>query len=208
MKIKKDGGENDLITFISTETVKFIMINFPSTPNQSLVASEFTMDLISEKNDWKKDDVKMFFKFVRTQGIEELKVYGNIITPIKLFELVRYYEDEKSVRRESHYRKYKELGREEKLLTTEEPIRKEQMDEYVKRILKTVSDHTPKIAYTGKPQKLFDPVIHESDYDTFLKLIPDLSAEEKEKFRTSIYNFESIIPTEMARREHLIEKLK
>lgn len=200
MKIINEGGSDELIDFIAQQTMKFVMVNFPSTPNQSLVASEFASDLLEQKKDWKKDDVRLFFKFVRTQSIEEIKVYGNMITPIKLFELVRYYEEDKSDKRVVYQRSLKQ----DIDLNSNNP----NVQKYIELIKENIKPTTPKPSPAGAKLHAFDPVLHEKDFETFIALLNDFSKEDKDKWRLSIYNAETIDEKPAKRREQLLELLK
>lgn len=94
--------KGELLSYIITMTVEFIGANFPATQNIIKVSGEFASDIIETRPDWKLPDIKLFFKFIkRNQGLmEEMKSYGNVVTPRKFYEMANKYEEQRSIERE------------------------------------------------------------------------------------------------------------
>lgn len=183
----------------------FIETNFPSTPGKISVSTEVAEDLIETRPDWKLPDIKLFLKFIKhNQGDPEVKIMGNIITPLKLLELASKYEEKRSEARENNLSSYKKL----------EPIteRKEisgNLSEHVNLILSGIKPlpmtNVPSIS---KMEGLFDPVTNTKDFHHMSEIIETLSSEHKNSWYESIEKFSSNDPAEIIRKETLLKKLK
>jgi len=183
---------------IAMETLVFIKASYPTT-DAELVSKEFAKEIF-ERKDWKVADIRMFFTFIKQSAEkEEFKVLGNSIGLMTLLKFVSYYEEQRSWAREQKMKEYKE--------TENQPIA-ENMKEWIDKVLKTVSDNTPKIHYNTQPLKMFDPVQFEADFILFKSEIENLNNEQKKAFKNSIYNVNTIVPQEMERREKLLNLLK
>ena len=132
-----------MLKFISEKTIDFIENNFPSTKNPVGVGVEFAEDIIEQRPDWRIPDISLFFKFIKSNigVIEDLKTYGNVMTPIRLLELTTYYEDVRCNAREEINKK--------NLLSEKEVVSSEKASEFVASILKRIREaHT--VEYTDR----------------------------------------------------------
>jgi hypothetical protein len=183
LSLKRRGFEKPLQKWIALQTLNFIKANYPQSDlvNTPVI---FSQNILENKQDWKRDDIILFFKFfLLNSHLEELKVYGSsfTITPAILFKAVSLFEQEKSAYRESiHKSNHIAIPSDEKRA---EP---EQVKEIVKGILhKTYGEivkgwRTPSIFPEQiKAAENFDPVLSKADYNVFIKSIPTLKKEYK-----------------------------
>lgn len=106
--LSQKNEEPELLGIISQLAARFVSVNFPDT-NADDVSFQFAVDVIETRPDWNILDVVYFFKFIRQrQDIEDTKVWGNKITPVKLSSLMAVYEEHKSQAREQLHRKEEE----------------------------------------------------------------------------------------------------
>ncbi|MCB0539696.1 MAG: hypothetical protein KDE33_19425 [Bacteroidetes bacterium] len=97
--------EKSLLTMITKLTSRFIKSNFVGE-NADSMALQFALDVVESKPDWRVLDILNLFKFIRQrQDIEELRIFGNKISPMKLMSLVAVYENHKSEARELYQKK-------------------------------------------------------------------------------------------------------
>lgn len=103
--LAQKNNEPELMSTISQIAAKFVSVNFPDS-NTDDVSFQFAVDVVEIRPDWNILDVVMFFKFIRQrQDIDEVKVWGNKITPMKLMSLMAVYEQHKSEAREQMHKK-------------------------------------------------------------------------------------------------------
>lgn len=103
----------ELMAYISKTTVVFIKNNFPGTKDPVSVAGEFAEDLMEQRLDWRLPDINLFFKFIKQNvgTMDDIKTFGNVMTPIRLLELATMYEEERCKIREAERKKRPELER-------------------------------------------------------------------------------------------------
>lgn len=100
-----EDREGELLKNIMALTARFIKMNFPDSDSQE-VAMQFAVDVKDARPDWGILDILNFFKFIRhRQDLEECRVWGNKISPMKLMSLAVVYEEHKSIAREQMYRR-------------------------------------------------------------------------------------------------------
>lgn len=111
LKLKQESFET-LLGFVTMCVKNYLEYSFPS---QVGIAAMFANDLIETRPTWKAADFVNLFKFFRQRmdtisavnsdpncvikkpDNENLKVFGNTITPQKLMEMVAVYEEHRAV---------------------------------------------------------------------------------------------------------------
>lgn len=200
LTIKGEENERAIKQAIAFEAFLFIKSSYPST-DAELVSKEFAKEIFTRK-DWNLEEVKSFFRFVKDRANEkEYKILGNFIGLMQLMGFIILYEEHRSDARESKHQAFKNKESIQPL-----PVPKE----YIEKILRNINGkEKPQsneiIARENKPH--FDPIVNRAHFLQFVELIKEFNKEEKEKWRKSIVNFESIDEIEMQRKEEILKLL-
>lgn len=185
---------------------QFLDLNSPAENNKEL-AVQFAEDIIETRPDWKIEDIKYLFKFIRQrQDIPELKLFGNKITGIRLMEMVVTYEN------------YKSEGRERVVAETKindsfvnQKAENKNLQKYLDKLKTTVESLSNKVVYTGKPpiiDNALNPVTSPDHFTQLTALIPEFNEEEKKSWKEQIEKLNPSTESEVNRMTQLLELLK
>lgn len=131
-----------------------------------VTAVEFASVIVKQEPTWTVPDVICFFDFISTNQYDErLKVYGDKITPLRLLEMVRVYEEKKAEEREELWNEEKGKYSSQSKRTFSDQSIKSQMGKALEAVY--VKNDDKKVYSAPADENYFKQYRDEKDKGTF-----------------------------------------